>query len=306
VFLRYIGKGNAPPEDGFIVTERGHTINYALKPKSTTSETVLVTLVVPKVAEAVDIAPTGLGAVSASDGHIPEITAFLRSVIISHVDGKSPPKRRSGTILIFFIASNVLGRSPQSILANAGGGRIDTRIVADRTSGASPEDVWISNAEVQIKELGELIGTLRNEVKASEERANQAVSDLAAVIDKRVNTLEGETADAVIDLTSRIDETGERGVADTSREIAEGVELTSLDLGAAPPREFVTGGQGFQPAVLAGQARPVASNTDPVERGPNGQIIELEPVMPRHWFLRVRMPRREPRTLPARSRSFSS
>ena len=178
--------------------------------------------------------------------------------------------------LIFFIASNVLGRSPQSILANAGGGRIDTRIVADRTSGASPEDVWISNAEVQIKELGELIGTLRNEVKASEERANQAVSDLAAVIDKRVNTLEGETADAVIDLTSRIDETGERGVADTSREIAEGVELTSLDLGAAPPREFVTGGQGFQPAVLAGQARPVASNTDPVERGPNGQIIELE------------------------------
>ena len=123
VFLRYIGKGNAPPEDGFIVTERGHTINYALKPKSTTSETVLVTLVVPKVAEAVDIAPTGLGAVSASDGHIPEITAFLRSVIISHVDGKSPPKRRSGTI----IARAKQGKLRARVLvvrAGSGGGSI--------------------------------------------------------------------------------------------------------------------------------------------------------------------------------------
>lgn len=101
VFLRFIGKGAAGKEDGFIVTEKGYTINYSLSPKNSSSETVLVNLSVPKPARTVQVAPKGLGSVStsSSDGYVQSITSVLRSVMLSHVDGRRPPAKKSGTVI---------------------------------------------------------------------------------------------------------------------------------------------------------------------------------------------------------------
>lgn len=110
VFLRFIGKGRAGPEDGFIVTERGHTINYSLTPKDTASETVLINLVVPRPVEAVEAVGGRLGAVSSSDGHIPAITVFLRQVLAKHVDGRAVPKRRSGSVVATMRSGNLRAR----------------------------------------------------------------------------------------------------------------------------------------------------------------------------------------------------
>lgn len=99
VFLRFIGKGRAPSEDGFIVTEKGFTINYTLRPKSTASETVLITLQTPKAVVTQDVPSRGLGAVSSGGGYVQSLTAFLRQVMVAHVDGRSPPAKRSGTVV---------------------------------------------------------------------------------------------------------------------------------------------------------------------------------------------------------------
>lgn len=99
VFLRFIGKGRAQNEDGFIVTEKGYTINYTLRPKATSSETVLIALQTPKPVVTEDLLSGGLGDVTAGGGYVESLTAFLREVMIEHVDGRSPPAKRSGTVV---------------------------------------------------------------------------------------------------------------------------------------------------------------------------------------------------------------
>lgn len=99
VFLRFIGKGRAPSEDGFIVTEKGFTINYTLRPKATASETVLIALQVPKPVVTEEVSARGLGAVTAGGGYVETLTAFLREVMVAHVDGRKPPAKRSGSLV---------------------------------------------------------------------------------------------------------------------------------------------------------------------------------------------------------------
>lgn len=99
VFLRFIGKGRAQNEDGFIVTEKGYTINYTLRPKATSSETVLIALQTPRPVVAEDLPVGGLGAVSAGGGYVQSLTAFLRQVMVAHVDGRKPPARKSGSVI---------------------------------------------------------------------------------------------------------------------------------------------------------------------------------------------------------------
>lgn len=178
---------------------------------------------------------------------------------------------------IFFIASNVLGRSPQSLVSGVGGGRIDTRIVADRTSGASPEDIWISNAEVQISELTKQIILLRQEVEASEQRADETVAELEKVMTAKVTALEGNTADAVMNLAGRIGEKASTFVNGVSGEDGQGTEVSALDLGASPPREFVARDASF--ADARADLDPGASRSEPgglAREGVDGALVDIE------------------------------
>lgn len=146
-------------------------------------------------------------------------------------------------LIIFFIASNILGRSPQNLVSGASGGRIDTRIVADRTSGASPEDIWISNAEVQIGDLSKQLAALTKQLSEAEQRAREADAQLAEKLAKDLNALEGQTADAVMDLAGRIGPAGQT-IPVTGNPETE-TQVSPLDLGAAPPREFVARDAAF-------------------------------------------------------------
>ena len=181
---------------------------------------------------------------------------------------------------IFFIASNILGRSPQSLVTGSLGGRIDTRIVADRTSGASPEDIWISNAEVQISDLAKQIGALQRQLAEAEQRASEADAALAAKISQDFTQLQGDTADAVMDLAGRIGPEGE-GVAGSPKQVQER-HVAALDLGAAPVREFVSREAAFMQtrADLDPGATPDPSEQsaprDMPKTGVNGEIVGYE------------------------------
>lgn len=186
---------------------------------------------------------------------------------------------------IFLIASNILGRSPQSLVTGSLGGRIDTRIVADRTSGASPEDIWISNAEVQIGDLAKQIGALQQQLAAAEQKATEADAALAAKIAEDFSKLSGETYDAVTDLAGRI---GPDGQGEASGPGSAGqTQVSALDLGMAPPPEFVTRDAAFMEtradldpgASAAGSAdraqRGTAPRGTPITDG-NGEIVGFE------------------------------
>lgn len=103
VFLRFIGQGRVGQEDGFIVTEKGHTINYRLKPKESTSETVLINLQAPAPVDVFDDSGDlgGIGSVttSSSDGHVPAVKDAIRKAMIAHVIGRKVPKRKSGSVV---------------------------------------------------------------------------------------------------------------------------------------------------------------------------------------------------------------
>jgi len=73
---------------------------------------------------------------------------------------------------LFFVTSTLLGGRSGALLSVGQDGRIDTRIVADRTSGASPEDVWIGSTNQRLGELLEEVKTLKaqNEALAAQNK----------------------------------------------------------------------------------------------------------------------------------------
>lgn len=152
-------------------------------------------------------------------------------------------------LIVFFIASNILGKSPQNLLTGSATGRIDTRIVADRTSGASPEDVWISNAEVQISDLSKELGKMRQEIALANKRADERTAKMAEVLNGRVQALEGETADAVMDLAGRISDVKD-APATIAGPLTDDVKLASIR-NAPPLTEFI---------ARTGETGPVASD----------------------------------------------
>lgn len=101
MFLRYIGTGRPASEDGFIVTEKGYTINYTLKPKKTTSETVLIALAAPKEKSEVPASEVAFKTTTGSSGsgYSGKIVGFVRQIYASHLDDRSPPSVRSGTVV---------------------------------------------------------------------------------------------------------------------------------------------------------------------------------------------------------------
>src|SRR6056300_440762 len=96
IFLRYIGVGYFEgSETGFIVSEAGVTIGYALRPVDTPVEPVIITLVGVDPNEDVNNA-----AVSSAFGYSDDIAEFttgiVRDIAQTHVLGRKVPAGRDG------------------------------------------------------------------------------------------------------------------------------------------------------------------------------------------------------------------
>lgn len=97
IFLRYVGVGYFEElETGFIVSESGVTIGYALSPVEEPVETVLITLigVDPKLDE--DKASDFAGGFGYSDDIAEFTTSIVRDIAQKHVLGRQVPKGRDG------------------------------------------------------------------------------------------------------------------------------------------------------------------------------------------------------------------
>lgn len=97
LFLRYIGLDYFDePETGFIVSERGVTIGYALSPVEDPVETVIITLqgVEPKADE--DEASGFEDSFGYSDDIAEFTTSIVRDIAQKHVLGRQAPKGRDG------------------------------------------------------------------------------------------------------------------------------------------------------------------------------------------------------------------
>lgn len=153
---------------------------------------------------------------------------------------------------LFFVTSTLLGGRSGALLSTGQDGRIDTRIVADRTSGASPEDVWIGSTNQRLEELLTQNATLTarlDEIAAQNERNQEALkSEFDAKLQEQangaINYIDGlAQAELIKDQTS----TGSEDVSGIPS-----VETAALSGGLD---EFI---------VSSGQRTQTVSATDPV------------------------------------------
>lgn len=106
VFFR-VTRATSESENGYIITEAGHTIGFTLAPTRSVVEPVIVTLTgvttAPSAAAAASPIASGndLGAIGS--GYVDDVasamTAIIRDVAAKHVVGRNPPSGRDGKII---------------------------------------------------------------------------------------------------------------------------------------------------------------------------------------------------------------
>lgn len=105
-FLRFVGAGLPEVESGFVITEKGHTLNYTFKPRGEASETALVKIKVPQTETGSATTKPLLGGASAEasqafggDGHAASLTDFVRTVIKDRLTSPPSPKAKNGAVV---------------------------------------------------------------------------------------------------------------------------------------------------------------------------------------------------------------
>lgn len=101
MYLRYIGTGSPQKEDGFLITEKGFTINYTLRPTKSTSETVLIGLDVPAPKTQAIAATKGFATSTtpSAGGYTGAIVTCVRQIYAQFMDGRTPPRAKNGAII---------------------------------------------------------------------------------------------------------------------------------------------------------------------------------------------------------------
>ena len=111
--------------------------------------------------------------------------------------------------ILFFVVSNLLRGGGGNLLVSGQSVRVDTRIIGDRTSGASPEDIWIGTANQRVQELKEENAALRLEVRQVNERLEAKLGEMQQAIEAgfsaKIDTLTQETAESYYTLKGMID-----------------------------------------------------------------------------------------------------
>jgi len=124
MFMRYVGTGRPKSEDGFLVTEKGYTINYTLRPKDTTSETVLIGLEPPEAKASPVSEPVAFKATSGAssgDGYSGQIVSFVKSVYAEHMDGRAVPRVKTGKVVRTLNGQGFRGRLTVAVAGAQGG-----------------------------------------------------------------------------------------------------------------------------------------------------------------------------------------
>lgn len=105
VFFR-VSRQTTSSENGYIITESGHTIGFTLAPTRSVVEPVIITMSGASnqnaAAAAAPIASEGdLGAVGGGyvDDVASSMTAIIRQVAAAHIVGRTPPSGRDGKVI---------------------------------------------------------------------------------------------------------------------------------------------------------------------------------------------------------------
>lgn len=154
---------------------------------------------------------------------------------------------------IFLVTSTLLGGRGSALLSVGQEGRIDTRIVADRTSGASPEDVWIGSTNQRLEQLLVQNTDLNQKI---EQMTAQNAAQLDALKTEFEDKLkqQAEVAIKYIDGRSAVEDESAPG------DPARGVTDQPFNVAALAP------GNGGLDEFVAGSGRQtqLASTTDPL------------------------------------------
>jgi len=128
-FLRFIGAGRPEVESGFLITEKGHTLNYTFKPGGEASATAIIEIKVSLTNTTDGLTKPLLGKATGEsslqfggDGHTASLTDFVRSVINDRLTSPPSPKAKNGAVVGSATAPGLRAR----ILVGSGGksGRI--------------------------------------------------------------------------------------------------------------------------------------------------------------------------------------
>ena len=112
VFLRFQGEESFGAETGFIITEKGVTINYELRRSSTATESILITVKGgPSPAREAETgfvsAPPDFGT---SDSYTGDLAQFIRSVILKKIGNRPAPKMKSESVISTMRAGRLRAR----------------------------------------------------------------------------------------------------------------------------------------------------------------------------------------------------
>ena len=100
VFFKLIEGADAAFEHGFVITEKGHTFGFSIRPVESGVGPVLVTIEGPK-ADATAVSTVGAvvnNDVVYSDNVTDRMTSIVKSVVKKHVLGRTPKGRNGGTV----------------------------------------------------------------------------------------------------------------------------------------------------------------------------------------------------------------
>lgn len=145
VFFR-VTRPTTASENGYIITESGHTIGFTLAPTSSVVEPVIITMTgVPSQNAAATAASPIVGdgdLGSVGSGYVDDVassmTAIMREVASAHVVGRTPPSGRDGKVIR---TVNGAGWRAEVRLAVAGG---QGRLVREQDFyGRGVKAIWV-------------------------------------------------------------------------------------------------------------------------------------------------------------------
>ena len=172
--------------------------------------------------------------------------------------------------VLFFVVSNLLKGGGGNLLVSGQSVRVDTRIIGDRTSGASPEDIWIGTANQRVQELKEENEVLRLEIRQANEKLEEKLGKMQLAIEagisSKIDTLTEETAESYYALKGMIDgvPSGQPAQDPSLTPQAQPTDVAALATGDPQLDEFVFGsntrvGAANQPAPVNPNASTPAS-----------------------------------------------
>ena len=169
---------------------------------------------------------------------------------------------------LFLATSNVLSGQNGALLSVGQSGRIDTRIVADRTSGASPEDVWIGSTNQLLEQVQSQNAALKLQLEEMAADNTARIENLQADFNAKLKE-QAETAIRYVDRVTSFETAKQQETGETIAEpIPANLDVAALSPGNGSLDEFIAGSnrttQLASSGAVAEQAATVAATGEVV------------------------------------------